>query len=285
MSTFGQLIDKAKDKDKDKIEEVMKWTLKKTKEDTITEAMIKKVEQDLNHLDYSNASTSSEYASIAGWADKYQTFINNTTKKGGKKKRKRTRKRTRKRKRKRKKQKGGVLLLGAYAAYKSFTKKNKKKRRRFKKKNTRKGGASKNHRRKSPRSHLPPRTVHNPRLAPTPQDVERHMRQRMEAERQRLLHLEAQRREERRRMEAERQRRQRMEAGRQRRQRIITNLYNNLNRLAPESARAFQQKWAVIEQRVTVRFPELESELRARIAAAQDAMAQDAIDRASAEID
>ena len=132
MSTFGQLIDKAKDKDKDKIEEVMKWTLKKTKEDTITEAMIKKVEQDLNHLDYSNASTSSEYASIAGWADKYQTFINNATKKGGKKKRKRTRKR--KRKRKRKKQKGGVLLLGAYAAYKFFTKKNKKKQKKKTKK-------------------------------------------------------------------------------------------------------------------------------------------------------
>lgn len=50
----------------------------------------------------------------------------------GRKKRKRTRKRTRKRRRK--KQKGGVLLLGAYASYKYFTKKNKKKRRKKTKK-------------------------------------------------------------------------------------------------------------------------------------------------------
>ena len=133
MSTFGQLIDKAKDKDKTKITEVMKWTLKKTKEDTITEAMIENVKKKLKKLECAKPDNSWEAASIAGWVDKYQTFINNATKKGGKRKhRKRTRKRTRKRRRK--KQKGGVLLLGAYAAYKFFTKKNKKKRRRKTKK-------------------------------------------------------------------------------------------------------------------------------------------------------
>ena len=133
MSTFGQLIDKAKDKDKPKITVVMKWTLEKTKEDTITPEIIKKVKNKLKALVSATPDNSWEVASIAGWADKYQTFINNATKNGGKRKRrKRTRKRTRKRRRK--KQKGGVLLLGAYAAYKFFTKKNKKKRRRKTKK-------------------------------------------------------------------------------------------------------------------------------------------------------
>ena len=133
MSSFGELIEKANDKDKQKIIEVMESVLEKPDvKDTITEAMIKKVENELNRLKSAMPSNSWEAASIAKWADKYQTFINNATKKGGKKKRKRTRKRTRKRRRK--KQKGGVLLLGAYAAYKYFTKNKKKRRRRKTKK-------------------------------------------------------------------------------------------------------------------------------------------------------
>ena len=76
MSTFGQLIDKAKDKDKTKITEVMKWTLKKTKEDTITEAMIENVKKKLKKLECAKPDNSWEAASIAGWVDKYQTFIN-----------------------------------------------------------------------------------------------------------------------------------------------------------------------------------------------------------------
>ncbi len=132
MSSFGELIKKANDEDKRKIIEVMESTLKKTQKDTITKAMIENVKEDLKKLQGAMPDNSWEAASIARWADKYQTFINNATKKGGKKKRKRTRKRTRKRRRK--KQKGGVLLLGAYAAYKFFTKKNKRKRRKKTKK-------------------------------------------------------------------------------------------------------------------------------------------------------
>ena len=134
MSSFGQIIEKAKDEDKEKIIEVMESTLKKTQKDTITNDDIKKVKKDLKKLQDAKPDNSWEAVSIAGWADKYQTFINNATKKGGKKKRKRTRKRTRKRRRKRrtKKQKGGVLILGAYAAYKYFTSKKKKRRRKKK---------------------------------------------------------------------------------------------------------------------------------------------------------
>ena len=140
MSSFGQLIEKAKDKDKQKIIEVMKWTLKKDEKDTIKEQDIKNVKVAANKLQDARPDNSWEADSFAKWADKYQTFINNATKKGGKKKRKRTRKRMRKRtrkrtrKRRRKKQKGGVLLLGAYAAYKYFTKNKKKRRRRKTKK-------------------------------------------------------------------------------------------------------------------------------------------------------
>jgi len=138
MTTFGEVIanETTKTGDKKKIIAVMKYTLNKKETDTITPAMIEKVKTELGDLDVSKAANSWEANSIAGWADKYKTFINYAAKKGGKKKRKRTRKRTRKRKRKRKKQKGGVLSLGAYAAYKFFTKKNKKKRRRRKTKKT-----------------------------------------------------------------------------------------------------------------------------------------------------
>tara|TARA_A100001015_G_scaffold72735_1_gene80695 strand:- start:33 stop:434 length:402 start_codon:yes stop_codon:yes gene_type:complete len=130
MTTFGEVIEKAKDGDKNKIRGVMKWTLDKDEKDTITKPLIAIVQTKLDTLDYSNAANSNEMASIGRWADKYQTFINNATNvKGGKRKR---RKRTRKRKRKRKK-KGGFLLLG-YAAYKMYnnatSKKKKKKRKR-----------------------------------------------------------------------------------------------------------------------------------------------------------
>jgi len=139
MTTFGEVIanETTKTGDKKKIIAVMKYTLNKKETDTITPAMIEKVKTELGDLDVSKAANSWEANSIAGWADKYKTFINYAAKKGGKKKRKRTRKRTRKRRRKRrtKKQKGGVLLLGAYAAYKYFTN-NKKKRRRRKTKKT-----------------------------------------------------------------------------------------------------------------------------------------------------
>lgn len=107
MTTFGELIDKAKDEDKNKIKEVMKYTLKKEKKDVIEKEDVLKVKNDLDALNPSTASNSWEAMSIAGWADKYQTFINNTTNvKGGKRKRrKRTRRRkkkTRKRRRKKK---------------------------------------------------------------------------------------------------------------------------------------------------------------------------------------
>ena len=78
MSSFGRLIEKAKDEDKEKIIEVMESTLKKTQEDTITQEMIKKVKKDLDNLAQARPANSWEAASIARWADKYQTFINNT---------------------------------------------------------------------------------------------------------------------------------------------------------------------------------------------------------------
>ena len=111
----------------------MKWTLNKDEKDTITKPLIADVQKALDNLANAKPDNSWEVASIAGWADKYKTFINNTTNvKGGKRKR---RKRTRKRKRKRK-QKGGFLLLG-YAAYKMYNhmtaKKKKKKRKKTKK--------------------------------------------------------------------------------------------------------------------------------------------------------
>ena len=96
MTTFGELIGKVKDGDKDKIRDVMRWTLDKDEKDTIIEADIKKVEDALGALDYSSVANSNEMDSIGKWADKYQTFINNATQKGGKRKR---RKRTRKRRR------------------------------------------------------------------------------------------------------------------------------------------------------------------------------------------
>ena len=104
MTSFGQIIEKAKDKDKEKITEVMKYTLKKDEKDTIIEADIKKVEDALGALDYSSVANSNEMDSIGKWADKYQTFINNTTNlKGGKRKTKRRRKKKRKTKKTRKK--------------------------------------------------------------------------------------------------------------------------------------------------------------------------------------
>lgn len=108
MTTFGELIGKVKDGDKDKIRDVMKWTLDKDEKDTIIEADIKKVKNDLNALNPNTAANTNEMNSIAKWADKYQTFINNTTnvKGGRRKRRKRTRKRRKKkRKRTRKKRK------------------------------------------------------------------------------------------------------------------------------------------------------------------------------------
>ena len=104
MTSFGELIGKAKDGDKDKIRDVMKYTLNKDEKDTITEPLIKKVEDVLGALDYSNVANYNEVASIGRWADKYQTFINNTTNlKGGKRKTKRRRKKKRKTKKTRKK--------------------------------------------------------------------------------------------------------------------------------------------------------------------------------------
>tara|TARA_B100000902_G_scaffold87854_1_gene91822 strand:- start:4593 stop:4958 length:366 start_codon:yes stop_codon:yes gene_type:complete len=104
MTSFGELIEKAKDGDKDKIIEVMEWTLKKTQKDTIEEQDIKKVIAAANKLQNAKPDNSREVASIASWADKYQTFINNTTNlKGGKRKTKRRRKKKRKTKKTRKK--------------------------------------------------------------------------------------------------------------------------------------------------------------------------------------
>ena len=134
MTTFGEVIEKAKDGDKDKIRDIMRYTLDKDEKDTIKKTDVQKVEDDLKALDPYSAANSNEMASIGKWADKYQTFINNTKNvKGGKRKR---RKRTRKRKRKRKK-KGGFLLLG-YAAYKMYNNMTSKKRKKKKKRKTKK---------------------------------------------------------------------------------------------------------------------------------------------------
>ena len=64
MSSFGQIIEKAKDEDKEKIIEVMESTLKKTKKDTITKAMIENVKEDLKKLQGAMPANSWEAASI-----------------------------------------------------------------------------------------------------------------------------------------------------------------------------------------------------------------------------
>jgi hypothetical protein len=61
---------------------------------------------------------------------------------------------------------------------------------------------------------------------------------------------------------------------------MVTNLYNNLNRLAPQSASEFRRVWYATEQNNVLHLGELESDLRNRIAAARIAAAQDAIGRA-----
>ena len=132
MTTFGELIAKAKDEDKNKIRDVMRWTLEMKEKDTITKPLIKKVKESFKKLDYSNASNSNEMDSIGRWADKYQTFINNAaTKKGGR------------RKRRKRSKKGGFMLL-AYGAYKMYNHlSNKKGKKRRKKTRKRKKGGRK----------------------------------------------------------------------------------------------------------------------------------------------
>ena len=147
-----------------------------------------------------------------------------------------------------------------------------RKQRRFKKKKTRKGGGSTNHR----ANVLTRKQLWRGVLNPTPRDAERRQRrQRMEAERrQRRQRMEAERRQ---RMEAERQQRHQRH---QRHRRMVTNLYNNLNRLAPQSASEFRRVWYATEQNNVLHLGELESDLRNRIAAARIAAAQDAIGQA-----
>lgn len=136
MTTFGELIGKVNKKDVDKIREVMQWTLNKTWKDTITDDDVTTVKKDLNRIQGEMPCNSLEAASIAKWADKYQTFINYATKGGKRKRRKRSKK-------------GGFMLLayGAYKMYNHFSNKKGKKRRK-KTRKRKKGGRKRKRTRK-----------------------------------------------------------------------------------------------------------------------------------------
>lgn len=103
MTTFEEIIEKAKEEHKEPIRNVMSAFLEKTEKDNITPDIILKSENELDRLRGSAPMSQGDHLSIEGWKKKHKVFLYYVNNKGGRRKRRKRRKRTRKRRKKKRK--------------------------------------------------------------------------------------------------------------------------------------------------------------------------------------